>query len=407
MSATAVLTSRLAPAVSFAQVFGPNHVYAPRAHGGRCRWLTEDQAILDALTANQLCVAGEMPVVCSAGTVTPAGLELLGEAGMSAPTTTHVYRTPDEAVRITRGLASGGTTVVLQHVYPDGELPSGATWVAPRLLSYLNNKANLAEVVADPDFLPRRTVVDGASALAVAALPCVVKVASDDSNGGGAAVAICRTTADLTAAAGRFAGCDRLVVEELLDVDRCPCMHFAVMPDGQTQYLGFADQDITPEGRYRGNWLDFGRAGVLPREAVPAATAVARRAAAMGFRGIAGIDLAVLRDGRSLVIDLNFRVNGSTAAVLLARGIEATRPGVTMHYRTFLGRSDAPAARLFDAAHDALRAGRFLPLGTFDPTAAGYGPGTGATPRVVGLTLGDSRDDCLHYEAELAKLGMA
>jgi hypothetical protein len=400
----------IAPALSMADVYGPNHVYAPRAHGGRCRWLTEDPSILDALTANQLCVAGTMPVVCSAGAVTPAGLELLSEAGMVVATTKLVYHSPDDAFHRARDLAMrDGARLVLQHVYPDGALPAGSTWVEPELLSYLNNKANLGAIVADPYIVPRRVVIDGGvtGALSTLSLPCVVKVASDDSNGGGVAVAMCREPVDLVAASERFASCERLVVEEMLDVDRSPCLHFAVLPDGRVRYLGFADQDVTPAGRYRGNWLTNDPGSALAPEAVVSATTAVHRAADMGFRGIAGIDLAILRSGRSLVIDLNFRVNGSTAAVLLAGAIdEATMPGVTMHLRTFLGRAGAPAGDLFRAVRAAVRAGRLVPLATFDPIAAGYTPDSGATARVAGIVLGDGRDDCLAYEADLATRGV-
>ena len=54
-----------------------------------------------------------------------------------------------------------------------------------------------------------------------------------------------------------FEKCEQIVVEEVLEIVRNPCLNFAVMPDGEVRYLGFADQDISPEGKYRGNWIEL------------------------------------------------------------------------------------------------------------------------------------------------------
>ena len=42
-----------------------------------------------------------------------------------------------------------------------------------------------------------------------------------------------------------------------------------------------------------------------------------KKAISLGYWGIAGIDIVIGEDNRVLVIDLNFRQNSSTGAVLL------------------------------------------------------------------------------------------
>src|SRR5580704_12069882 len=117
-----LVETRLKPTLTMAEVFGANHVYAPRAHPGTCDWVIRDPALLDAITANQLAVVGEMPVVCSAGAATPNGLELLAEAGLEVPVSTHTYRDPQNAIETAAHFAKAGTKVIVQHIYPRGVL---------------------------------------------------------------------------------------------------------------------------------------------------------------------------------------------------------------------------------------------------------------------------------------------
>jgi hypothetical protein len=227
----------------------------------------------------------------------------------------------------------------------------------------------------------------------------VLKAASDQSSGGGAAVMICRTSADLAQASLVFANCDRIVIESLLDIQRNPCLHFAVTREGRVRYLGFADQDVTDAGKYRGNWLELGSS--LPDAVVDPAREVVRRAAALGYRGIVGIDMVVLRDGRIYVLDLNFRVNGSTAAVLLAPALLEERGRQVMHLRGFKGVGSAN--ELAAAGRGAVDREQLVPLSIFDAVAAGY---PNQPPILRALVLGASKEEVVAIEAELAASGI-
>jgi hypothetical protein len=393
------MTTRLQPTLTMADIYGPGHVYAPRAHPKTTSWLRYAPAVFDALTGNQLCVAGDMPLVCSAGAVTPSALEFLAEAGLQPGTAAHTYRDELHAIEIAVQLAKCGRKVVVQHIYPDGVLNDGALWIAPRLLSYLNNKANLVELAPAANVANRRVTTRQAFlAETPQPLPIVLKVATDLSTGGGTDVAICRTLDDLASACERFATCERLVVESFQSILRNVCVHYVVMPDGTSQYLGFAEQDVDANGLYWGNWISLG--STLPGEVVEIGFSITKRAASLGYRGLLGIDI-VEADAHWIVLDLNFRVNGSTAAVLLAPAIHKVLGPRCLHLRRFV--SDAGFAPMLAAARSAVRNGRFIPLGAFDPAVAGH---DGQAPRLSGLVVAESQSDARRIEKDLAANGL-
>jgi hypothetical protein len=395
------VTRSLKPTLTIAEVYGPKHVYAPRAHPKSCNWIVRDPALLDAITANQLAVLGEMPVVCSAGAATPTGLELLAEAGLAVPAVTHTYRDPQNAIEMAAHFAECGTKVVVQHIYPHGVLNDGALWIDARLLSYLNNKANLVELVPSASVASRRVVNSETffNSATSPSLPVVLKVATDLSTGGGADVAICRTMDDFEVAQVRFAGSERLVEETCLSILRNVCLNYAVMPAGTTRYLGFADQDSDANGRYRGNWISLGPS--VPDEVIDIGMAIVTRAASLGYRGFAGIDIVKTDDARWVVLDLNFRVNGSTAAILLAPAIQRAVGPCCLHLRSFA--CEAGFMHLMTLTRSALRTGRLIPFGTFDSAVAGY---LGQPSRLSALIVADSQAAAYRVEAELKASGL-
>jgi hypothetical protein len=381
-------------------IYGPDRIFVSRAHDDFCAWLPNEPHVLDGLTGGQLAIAGDMPVVCSTGFGTPAAAELLALAGIEPGANQITFRAGEDEGAFRRA-ASAGAKLVLQHALPADVVTPGRCWIDPALLAYLNNKASLGDVV-EAENVPERRVVDRARyfGAGVGALPVVLKAVTDQSNGGGCAVMVCRTSADLEQAARLFEGCEQIVAERLLDIERNPCLNFAVMRDGEVRYLGFADQDISPVGKYRGNWLD--RDAPIAPEAVEIAIEPVRRAAVLGYRGLAGVDLAMTCDGRTYVLDLNFRANGCTTAILLADAVTERSGARIIHFRTL--RASEGAEALARMLRPDVEGRRVVPLNLFDPVAAGYS-GKPASAQV--LVLGSSRDEVLAIECELARRGSA
>jgi hypothetical protein len=393
------LKTAIRPAITMAEIYGPRHVYAPRAHPRRSDLITTDGILLDGLTGNQLSVLGDMAAVASLGVITPLARELADEAGLEWTTDIHPFASEAESVGVPRALARSGMKIVINHVYPDGELPPGATWVDQSLLSHLNNKGNLGELVPSANAPWRRVVRRAAITEGSLRLPTpvVLKGVTSDSAGSGGAVRICLTPADVASAPAWMARCEHVVVEEYLSIVRSPCVNFAVMTDGEVRYLGLADQHLTPDGSYKGNWMYPGDA--LPAGAIAALSSVVARGAAMGYRGIVGMDVVVTPDDRVVVIDLNFRLNGSTSGILLRESIERATGATVFRQRSFA--ADDGFDHLTTVARDFIRRGRLIPTNLYDPRAAGHrGPGVPA--RMTGLLLADSRADAMALEAELA-----
>lgn len=396
------MSKQIDPILTMAEIYGPGTVYAPRAHSCTSRWVTLDSVLMDYLTGNQQAVMGEMPLIASRGAVCPAGLELIVETGIKPAASVHTFCKEACALDLARQMISQGRRIVIQHAYPAGVLPTDAFWVELKLLGYLNNKANLGEMAA-AEKIPRRCICDPSDVFQRfprRPFPFVLKVATDLSTGGGEAVAVCRSETDLAAASRRFQGCGRLVVESCLEIKKNLCLNYAVMPNGNVRYLGHAMQEIAGGERYIGNWIELGAA--LCPALVEIGTNIARRGSALGYRGIVGIDFAILQDQQALVLDLNFRLNGCTAALLLAPCLHEKFGPAIVHLRSFSTKEGFE--KMIAAARPAVQRGQLIPLNTFDPIAAGYDP---APAQMRALVLGNCEADVLAIENELAAEGLS
>jgi hypothetical protein len=377
------------------EVYGPDRVLFPRALEGSIEWLPKEPYQLDSLTGAPLPVAGDLPVVCSVGFDTALGAELAGLAGVAVAPNRIQFSAGEQLEALARALAVPGRKAALSHAPPKGAVAPDQSSINLELLADLNDKANLARLTR-PEHVPPREVVARSDFFAAGEqrLPIVLKASTDQSSGGGYAVAVCRSEGEMEDAERLFASCDRIVVEQFLDIVRNPCLSFAVMPDGAVRYLGFADQDVTPEGKYRGNWLALDPP--LDEADIEAAAEPVRRGAAMGYRGFAGVDIAMTREGRTYVLDLNYRINACTAPLLLAPALRERTGAPLMHFRRLT--CPAGARRLAEVIRPYVVTGRVVPLNLFDADAAGY---VGKPSISQALILGESRADILAVESEI------
>lgn len=356
--------------MDLSDIYGADACYNPATSFALPGWLQGNRPFRDFRTGDHLAIAGNVRYVCSRSVM--EGADLLEEAGFELPDTLG-YDSREAYGRLLAGIKG---PVVFQHAHAPGEVPPDRYWIARDLLCYLNNKANLGALVP-PGFAPRRRVAPPVGFLP-RALPVVLKAATDESTGGGRDVRICRTPAEVAEALRVFDRCDAIVVEEFLPIDASFCVQFATV-GREIRYLGFAEQVTTPEGRFDGSWLDAEAS--LPDAVVAAGRAIMEAGVARGYRGIAGFDVARCADGRWLYFDLNFRLNGSTAPVLLLRATAARLQLPVFRYRSWCGADGFDA--LLARARRGLHAGRLLPLSIH----------AGAPPRLSGMVAGTSRAD--------------
>ncbi|KAF0192371.1 MAG: hypothetical protein FD165_996 [Gammaproteobacteria bacterium] len=396
------MKSPVIPKTTLFDLCGPGHAFNSRAPENSAAWVPRNAASADAKTGNQIVIAGAMPVLCSAGSATDDGLELLRDAGFAITATPVTYR--DEADRYAQlqRFAGQGVIVIDQHVQRDASLRPAATWVDPALLSWLNNKGNLAELV--PAFcLPERELCDLASLDAAAlqkhALPLLIKVATDATSGGGLGVTLCKTAADVGQALANRRGYERLVIEHYIPMVKNFCVNYAVASDGVVLYLGTTEQIIDATCGYLGNRL--GPEVAPPEKLIETGREIVQHAARLGYRGFAGMDAALTGDGSFYIYDLNFRFNGSTTPLLIHDAV-ARRAGLPCaEFRIW--RYPGSFGDMLRAARDLMDTGRFVPFGTFDPAAMGA---AGAVPCIAGLLLGESRDDIVEQRRRLKSVGL-
>lgn len=393
-----VVGTALRPATTLAALYGDAMVFVPRASFTPYGWLPTDPSVLDFLTGGQLTVAGDMPVVCHEAVATEWIVDVLEDAGLDVAPNRLVYRDRDDCATLLRGLGRRTRSLVFQHVLPPQEVPDDAYWIDRELLAFLNNKGNLGRLVP-AELCPRRRLVAlDRLCTEPRALPVVVKAPSEMSSGAGFAVTICHRDEDLQVAAARFASCREVVVEDFIDIARNLCVQYVVTPEEAVSYLGAAEQVVDGDGNYLGNWLEHDAA---PPAVVSAGMAVVRAAAGLGYRGIAGLDIVVARDGSVLVIDLNFRLNGSTVPLLLASAFAAAYGDD--HVARFRGWRVAPGRSTRAVVEAAVATGDLVPLSVLDPEASPY---AGACGRMAGLVVGASRADVDDTERRLRELGL-
>jgi hypothetical protein len=396
-------SARIVPSLTLADLFGPGVVYVPRRSPNLHGWASTAPGVVDFQTGNQLAIAGRIHFVASAGVVTPPALALLEDAGLPVEADLHVYRSSAGYLDLLRRLTARGLRHATQRPHPEEEVPPTASVVSADLQRDLNNKGRMADVVPAAWLPPRRLLevseLPAAEDLLVGGQPVVLKAATPLPSGGGHCVWVCRTPADVEVARAALRRERLVVIEGFLRIHRSVCVNAVVLADGTASVTGVAEEVCSAEGRWLGNWLDA-EADAIPTDVLDVVLRIVRAAAARGYRGIAGIDVAFSEDGPPRVLDLNFRVNGSTAATWLRDGIERKRGVGSMRLRSWA--CERGFDDLLRIARAAMARGALIPLCLYDPAACA----AGGLPRLHGILAGPSREAVHTEERHLAAEGL-
>jgi len=391
----------ITPRLTLFDLCGPGHVFNSRIPDNAAEWALGSPGTADAVTGNQFTVVGRMPVLCSAGVATRAGLALLREIGFNLEADIVTFTDETDRLKRMKSLAEEGFAFIDQHVQPDANLHPGVSWVGSSTLSFLNNKRNLHRMVPPP-YLPPRELCDPSSltrhAKQPGRFPLVIKAATEKSTGGGTSVLLCHNESELKQAQELFSPCETVVVEDFIAMHKNLCMNYAVFPDGKIEYLGATQQIVNDKLDYKGNWL--GPDTDLPTDLIKVGWEVMTRAWHRGYRGFAGFDAAVMDNGAFCIYDLNFRFNGSTTPLLLYDALvkQSGMPIAKYSAWKYAGRFDQMIRSLIQA----LEKHGFIPFSTYEP--APHQKDT-IKPRVSALLFGMTRDEVHEKEKELNLLG--
>jgi len=389
----------ISPSITLEDIYGPNTIYNSRASVSTSEWVFQDLPMLEAFTGNQQTVVGKMPMICISSVSTPEGLDLLKQAGLQGALHRYSYFSEEDFQKLLAQLVRSPYTFVVQHVYPASEIPAHKYWISPELLSFLNNKAHLTDLVP-AEYAARRAVVETATIteklFPSLLFPWVIKAVSDHSSAAGTGIMICSKADELQVAKEYFHTCQQVVVEEFVTVKRNLCVQFAATQQGSIEYLGTSEQVTNEQGHYLGGWLGQ---DVQPTERMlQIGQHIMEKAVALGYKGVAGFDIVLLSDDRVAVIDLNFRVNGSTASILLQQGIMQAYGVSTLLYNSWEWHGAiAPRIAL---AQQFIQQGYFVPLSFYNAQASPYPK---AASMLVGIVIGHSREEVASRNEQFTK----
>lgn len=391
---------KIEPSITLKDIFGPQLVFNPRVSYKGLGWIPSDASEDDFRTGALLPIAGEMPLICNDRTVTEEALELFKKAGITPAPNRLVYDSEESFYSLVDKLNNGPLKKVVNQPLPESELPGENYWIDKEVFSYLNNKANLGELVPRKN-RPKRTVVEPFEAIKIKeewGFPFVMKAGTDLPNAGGHDVFFCHTEEDFSEGLELLKDSESIVFEELIDIKKNYCIQFAKTHDGDILYLGAGEQITTESGEYKGNWIS--NAEGPPEEAIALGRTIMEKACELGYKGVAGFDVLLTEDGRAVCIDLNFRLNGSTPALLLKDSIFESRDTKDMMFKTW--KIDSSWDDFRSVCERMIDSGSLIPLTIYHPDREAA-PDT--KPFTKGVLLGNSRDDILEKESYLAEKG--
>ncbi|RHW38963.1 ATP-grasp domain-containing protein [Neobacillus notoginsengisoli] len=390
----------IAPTLTLKDIYGPQLVFNPRVSFEGIGWIPKDTILDDFRTGALLPIAGDMPFVCNDRTVTEEALNLLKTAGISPAPNQLVYDGKNSFYGLLESLSSGQQKKVLNQPLPDSEVPPEKYWIDKEVFSYLNNKANMGEIVPK-EHLPKRMVVSPDELVTVRekwTLPFVMKAGTDLPNGGGFDVVLCHTEEDFKRASELLKDSQSIVIEEFIENKKNYCLQFAKTCDGQILYLGAGEQIISVSGRYKGNWISAEDSP--PKSAINLGRTIMEKACQLGYKGIAGFDILITEDNRVLCIDLNFRLNGSTPALLLKDSIFSRHNNQDMMFKSW--KIDRPWDEFHDICKSLVEDGSLIPLAIYHPETSGDSENK---PFINGILIGNSKEEILQKEQYLTEHG--
>ena len=350
---------------------------------------------IESVTSLMLGVLGRQPSVRHVSSVTTEILDFLSSCGLVIEEDMRVYRTADEAIKEARALNAAGFRFMSPYPVPAGLYPEAASIVPSPLWYRLNAKSRLSDLV-DQQFLAPRRIILPESKIET---PVYLKAGGPAVTGWGYAVRYCENDAEVKDALAWFQemGADAdLVAENAMDVTTCWCAHIACS-DEQTYYLGAAEQLFSAPAKQSGSVIDAARG--FPEAGRKIVLSAGEKARALGFRGIAALDIGQLVDGRLLVFDPNFRINASTVQILFH---DAAVAGTNWSVSQSAGGSSLlPMTEIISRLESPTREGWFVPTRLLD---AALLPATRGASIWTGFVLGTNRAEAMNRCAALTEI---
>jgi hypothetical protein len=384
------LTVPVSPSVAaprtLADVYGPGVAVCARPPLESTAPASTHRHTRDVFSARPIAVAGQTPLICSAGGTDPLLLAHLRDAGLPVGTDLREFHSEAQFRTRVREAIEDGLLLSMEYPQPTTLVPDEHAVKTARLVGYLNNKASIALLV-DPAFQARRSVVTRANLTDAtpAGTSWVLKAATDDAHRGNLDVYLHHAHEHVTLPA--FTDIlPEFVLEEYLPIRRNWGIQLYIAPDATARLLAVTEQRIDTTGRYDGG--RFGHVTPPPAALLAECLAIAERAADLGYRGMCSLDCAHTTDDRLILLDLNFRITAGSIPLL---ALQTVRPDALDRPAESLTLTvTAPLADLLTELRPALSAGGLLVVAGHDTGRTDH-PISQSTLHLV--VFGDDPDD--------------
>ncbi|MBT2686839.1 ATP-grasp domain-containing protein [Bacillus sp. ISL-47] len=387
----------LRPKMTLYDIFGPGFILNPRASYHNMYWLP-DLISQHSATGGPMPVAGKLPLLCHHDVTSQAGTSILKDAGLDLAPNRIYYSDKQNYYEVLDSLESAKEKIIFNCPHLPEEFDYNRYWIDPELIFFLNNKKSLGELVPKEN-LARREILainDFLKNQFSLNLPFVVKAATNEPSGGGNNVVICKDEEKLQYAKELLKSCEFVIIEEYIPINANYCVQFAKTYQGELAYLGGSEQIIQDGVKYKGNW--FERDHQPPKEVTELGKVIMEKAVSLGYWGVAGFDIVVGKDNRIMALDLNFRLNGSTAALLLSENVMKSLNVSTLKVRSF--RTVISFTKLETFTRNLINQQKLVPLTIYKPEHPRQN-----NPIVLRCLLaGNSKNEILRTEQQIEQM---
>jgi len=391
------MSKELQPAVSTELLYPEDAVYMARTDLIQTRMLGYKTLNLDTVTS---FFVGLLNGRCAIRHEAGAGrevFEIFERAGIRVEEETWTYRSGEEAEDLADKMVAQGKRLFSPYPLRAGRLADSGQIVPPALHRALNAKARL-DTLVPPVYLPQRRILTHEELASFEPTePVFLKAGGDAATGWGYAVRPCPDKAAFDKARYWFIehreDVPVVLLEEWIDISTCWCAGAAVLAD-KTICFGGAEQVFASTARQSGSMMDPEKG--FPAEGHALVVTIGEAARRSGYRGLAGFDIGLSRDGRLFVFDLNFRINSSSTQLLFhASSVARTGLPATCSFQSSVGGSFAALAERLAAP---LSDGSFVPVRMFNGEKHPLSKGTHI---VTGFVHGRDRLNAINAAKDL------
>ena len=174
------------------------------------------------------------------------------------------------------------------------------------------------------------------------------------------------------------------------------CVQFYVNKVGEITLIGTTSQLVTPEGNYLGGLIHYANDMSKFFEMI---AAIGQYAHQQGYFGIIGFDVLEDRDGQLYVIDVNFRVNGSTPLCLQRHTLLAQGHQVAKYSSDY--RIDGTLESILITLKPELERKDFMILSALEKVKYGK-----IFTEIYGIVTGETSEEMQHVEQNLQYKGL-